>query len=64
MPNRVWARSRARPASSSAAMVLSKVGAADWPAILAISARFSSMAAWKAGAKSSTLILSKAGTPP
>ena len=45
-------------------MVFSKVGAAGLAMIASISARFLSMAASRAGLKSATLTLSKAGTPP
>ena len=43
-PNRSSTRCSARPAFSSATMVLSKVGAAVWLAILAISASCSAKA--------------------
>ena len=58
------ARVSGRPAFSRAAMVLSKVGAALFAAMAAISARPWAMPALKAGTNSSGLTLSKAGTPP
>src|SRR5687767_1361130 len=47
-----------------ASMVLAKVGGAGSFAILSSSARFSFIAASRAGSKSATATLSKGGTPP
>src|SRR6202521_3340335 len=52
------------PVRSSAAMVLSKVGAAGLRVMRSISVRFSAMAASSAGLKSATRTWSKGGSPP
>src|SRR4051794_12787665 len=53
-----------RPASSSAAIVFSNVGAAPSPAMTASSRRFSAIACSNAGLKCSTLTRENGGTPP
>src|SRR6202521_5720674 len=52
------------PVRSSAAMVLSKVGAAGLRVMWSISVRFSAMAASSPGLKSATRTWSKGGSPP
>src|SRR5580692_1016981 len=52
------------PVRSSAAMVLSKLGAAGLRVMWSISVRFSAMAASSAGLKSATRTWSKGGNPP
>src|ERR1700724_2131712 len=52
------------PVRSSAAMVLSKVGAAGLRVMRSISVRFSAMAASSPGLKSETRTWSKGGSPP